>query len=90
MIEPKPSKLFKLKKWLTLNEAARHLSGICGEEVTVADILRLALDKHLRLSVNFVNHTSARPGTVVQTNLHEILGSLNAGEIDKSFQFEKT
>jgi hypothetical protein len=59
------SKLFKLKRWLTLPEAAQHLSGICGEEVTVADILRLALDGHLTLSVNFVNHAQARPGQVI-------------------------
>lgn len=59
------SKLFKLKQWMTLSEAAKHLSGTCGEEVGIADILRLALDGHLQLSVNFVNHAEARLGQIV-------------------------
>jgi hypothetical protein len=58
-------KLFNLKKWLTLQDAARHLSIVVGEEVSVADVLRLALDGHLKLSVNFVNHTQARRGKVI-------------------------
>jgi hypothetical protein len=57
--------LFKLKEWLTVPEAAKHLSTIFGEEVSEADILRLALDGHLKLSVYFVNHATARRGKVV-------------------------
>lgn len=63
--KPPCSKIFKLKKWLTLPDAAKHLSNICNEEITEADILRLALDGHLKLSVNFVNYTKARCGKVV-------------------------
>jgi hypothetical protein len=58
-------KLFNLKEWLTVADAARHLAIAFGEEVTEADVLRLALDKRLRLSVYFVNHTRARCGKVV-------------------------
>ena len=58
-------KLFSLKKWLTLDEAARHLSIVLGEDVCVADVLRLALDGHLKLSFNFVNHCSAKKGKVM-------------------------
>ncbi len=58
-------KLFTLKKWLTLQEAARHLAIVFGEEVCEADVLRLALDGHLKLSVNFVNHAQARKGNVI-------------------------
>ncbi len=58
-------KLFTLKKWLTLQEAARHLAIVFGEEVCEADVLRLALDGHLKLSVNFVNHARAIKGNVV-------------------------
>ncbi|MGZ8157940.1 MAG: hypothetical protein ACXWT1_16440 [Methylobacter sp.] len=65
MNKPEGSKLFKLKEWLTLPDAAKHLSGVCNEEVTEADILRLALDGHLKLSVNFVNYTKARCGNIV-------------------------
>lgn len=58
----KPVKLFNFKEWLTLEDAARHLSLLFDEEVTLADVLRLALDKRLVLSVWFVNHTYARKG----------------------------
>jgi hypothetical protein len=59
------SKLFKLKEWLTVEEAAKHLSVVLGEEVVVADIYRLALDKHLVLSMNFPNKTYGNLGSVV-------------------------
>ncbi len=49
------SKLFKLKRWLSLSESAKHLSTVLGDEVSVADLLRLALDGRLVLSVVFVN-----------------------------------
>ena len=41
-------KLFNLKAWLTIADAARHLTIVFGEEVTEADVLRLALDRRLR------------------------------------------
>lgn len=58
------SKLLKLKSWLTVEDAAKRLSISAGEEVTEADILRLALDGHLTLSVYFVNHARGRPGRI--------------------------
>jgi len=70
---PVKSKLFKLKEWLTVPDAARHLSIIFGEEVSEADLLRLALDGHLKLSVYFVNHAVARCGKVVS---HEEIESV--------------
>lgn len=48
------SKLFKLKKWLTISEAQKHLTTLFGETVSKADIFRLALDHQLKLSVVFV------------------------------------
>ena len=33
--------LLSLKEWLTLDEAAEHLSGVFKEPVSVADIYRL-------------------------------------------------
>ena len=59
---PVRSKLFKLKKWLTVPDAARHLSILFDEEVSEADVLQLALDRHLKLSVNFVNNADAKCG----------------------------
>ena len=46
-------------------EAARYLAILFDEEVSEADVLRLALDKHLTLSVDFVNHANVRRGKVV-------------------------
>lgn len=90
MIKSTPSKLLKFKEWLTVPEAAKHLSAICEEEVSEADVLRLALDEHLKLSVNFVNHTYAKQGNVVpyrearRRHYHTILN-----EKDVSDFFEK-
>ena len=53
-------KLFALKEWLTLEQAALHLAGLFDEPVTVADVLRLGLDGRLILSVHFVNSCQAR------------------------------
>ena len=56
------SKLFNLKKWLTIEESAKYLSIMFDEDVSEADVLRLGLDKHLKLSVNFVNYAYALVG----------------------------
>ena len=58
-------KLLSLKHWLTVPDAARHLSILFGEEVSEADVLRLALDGHLRLSVDFVNGARGQIGRVI-------------------------
>ena len=58
-------KLFQLKEWLTVADAARHLSTVFMEEVSEADVLRLALDGNLTLSVNLVNHAEALGGRIV-------------------------
>ena len=59
-------RLFKLKQWLTLDETAAHLSILFDEPVSVADVLRLGLDGHLALSMEFVNHARARLGSVMR------------------------
>ena len=53
-------KLLKLKDWVTVAEAARYLSAITGEEVGEPDLIRLALDRHLTLSVRLINGAYAR------------------------------
>lgn len=58
-------KLFRLKRWLTLEGAASYLTTVLGENVEPGDILRLALDGHLKLSVRFVNHATAVRGTTI-------------------------
>lgn len=59
------SKLFKLKQWLTIQDTASYLSSIFDEPVKDYDILRFALDGHLKLSANLVNHACARMCKVV-------------------------
>jgi len=61
------SKLYSLREWLTLEEATSYLSTMLGEEISKADLYRLALDGYLKLSVDFVNHASARKGRWVKT-----------------------
>jgi len=56
------SKLLNLKVWLTVDDAAQRLSIILGEVVSEADVLRLAIDGRLQLSVYFVNYENARCG----------------------------
>jgi hypothetical protein len=55
------SNLLKLKEWLTVAEAAARLSGVFEEKVTEADILRLALDRKLTLSIRFKDDVVIRP-----------------------------
>jgi len=52
-------KLFRLKEWLSVEDAASHLSQLFGEYVSKADILQLALDGKLTLSVYLFNKTLA-------------------------------
>ena len=64
------SKLFSLKEWLTLEEAANYLTACLNEPVTQADTIRLAIDGHLTLSVNFVNSVYARCGKAIPNSEH--------------------
>lgn len=59
------SKLFKLKEWLTVPDAAKHLTVVFGEEVTEVDVLQLALEGHLKLSIFIEDISIARPGKIV-------------------------
>lgn len=59
-------KLFKVREWLTLEGAAKHLTAVCEEEVSVADLLQLGVEKKLTLSVNLVNHAKAKLGRIVR------------------------
>ncbi len=79
------SKIFKLKKWLTLEEAADHLGGALQEPVSVVDLLRLAQDGHLTLSTNFVNHARVYKGRRVAFDMARmmIFPGLNASLSDE-------
>jgi len=66
-------KLSNMKEWLTVADAARHLSIVLSEDVTEADVLRLALDRQLRLSVYIVGTTIARCGRITGEAIGQIL-----------------
>mgnify|MGYP005812519221 FL=1 len=55
--------LSRLKKWLTLEDAAKHLSLLLSEEVTTADLLQLAIHGELTLSVTMPGSYWAYPYT---------------------------
>jgi hypothetical protein len=78
------SKLLKLKKWLTLQEVINHISSSVSETVTEADIYRWALEKHLTLSVNFVNETYAYLG-LLDTLQSLALTELETEMIEKGY-----
>jgi hypothetical protein len=59
------SKLFKLKEWLTISDAAKHLTTTLHEIVSEADVLQLALEGNLKISVYLVNGAIARECIVV-------------------------
>lgn len=44
------SKLYKLKEWFSLEDAAKRLSSGLGELITTADVLQLVIEGHLPLS----------------------------------------
>lgn len=82
-------KLFNLKEWLTLADAVRHLAIVFGEDVTEADVLRLALDGHLRLSVDFVNHAMARCGKVARYTEAELVAAIESGTLPDDLKWMK-
>ncbi len=60
------SKLFKLKKWLTIAETVQHLTAVLGEAVEEKDVFRLVLDGYLRLSIDFVNKATVNQGKYIE------------------------
>jgi hypothetical protein len=48
-------KIFKCKEWLSIQDAVKYLSLLLEDEITESDLLRLVLDKQLRLSVRIAS-----------------------------------
>jgi len=69
----KVSKLFKFKEWLTIPDAAKHLSHFFGEKISEADVLRLGIDGHLKLSVHFSKPIIAKYGASCRNNIKYFL-----------------
>lgn len=62
------SKLFSLKEWLTLEDAASYLKAAFKEDVTPAHILQMAIEGNLVISVYLVNPVDVITGKVVPKN----------------------
>ncbi len=74
------SKLYKLKEWLTISDAAKYLTHSLEEEVTEADVLRLGLDQHLKLSVYLPNGAIVKRGKIVTHSLDELIDAIARNE----------
>jgi hypothetical protein len=56
--------LLALKQWVSIEDAARFLSLGLQEVVNAADVLQMALEGQLRISVSFVNGVWAQRGSL--------------------------
>ena len=59
------SKIFKLKQFLTVEDATRHLSQSLEEPVSLPDFYRFVVDEHLTMSVRFNSQAFAQSGKYV-------------------------
>lgn len=72
---------YKLREWLTVQEAAKHLSISFGEDITEADILRLAIEGALSLSIHLLEPVKAQRGGVVRYTEAEIDAAIQSGTL---------
>ncbi|HIF9533776.1 TPA: hypothetical protein ACX6S0_002114 [Photobacterium damselae] len=78
------SKLLKLKSFFTIDEAKKYLSDSLEEPVSFSDIYRLAMDKHLTLSVRLINQAFAIKGVIItgeDGDLVQVQTDLVTGEV---------
>jgi hypothetical protein len=57
-----PEKLLQMKEWLTVSEAAEYLRQVFDKHLTAADVLRYALNGHLKLSLRFLSGVAVAAG----------------------------
>lgn len=90
-----PRKLHKLKEWLSVPDAAQHLSSIQGEAVSEADLLVYALEGKLKLSINFMNIAFVQWGTLIPyedmkwEEFRELNGQVSSRPVKSSLVDEK-
>ena len=71
------SKLYKLKKWVSLSEAANLIAENIKERVEVCDVLQLALDGQIAISALLINGTCGRqcnPVKLADVTFNEVIG----------------
>lgn len=59
------SKLFKIKQWVTAQQALDFLTLQLGEDVTPLDVLQLAVEQKLKISVKFDHRVPAMLGATI-------------------------
>lgn len=81
------NKLLKLKKYLSINDAADYLSATLEEKVSIADIYELSLEGHLAISIRLTNQAYAKKVSLVpeleQVDSEERIESVQAEEVDE-------
>jgi hypothetical protein len=73
------SKLFKLKKWLTLEDTCKRLSTTLEEDVNVKDLIQLIIEGDLRVSWYFQMFGGYEAVKVIKDNVY-VLGELSGEE----------
>lgn len=73
------SKLFKLKKWLSIEDTCKRLSITLEEEVNVKDLIQLIIEGDLRVSWYFQVHDGMEAVEVIKDNVY-VLDSLKGEE----------
>lgn len=68
------SKLFNIKEWVTIEDAAKYLTTTLGEKYDPADILQLAIAGRLIISVYIVNKVFVLTGKVFPKN--QLIGKI--------------
>lgn len=89
--EGQMSKLLKLKKFFTLEEAAIYLTNVLEEPVSIATLYQLIADKQVMLSVRLINQAYALKGQIFECeegDLIEFKTDLVTGEVLEKPQFE--
>jgi len=69
------SKLFELKEWHSLEYSANYLTKKLNESFLPSDILRMAIEGRITMSVYFIGHVSARGGEITSK------GQLKSGDL---------
>lgn len=77
------NKIYKFKKWFTLCDAAKYLSAVCEGNIDELDILQLAIDREIEISVMFMSPVYARRCDLIHFNEQERKIALETGVYSK-------
>ncbi len=66
------SKLFKLKEWLSLDDACKRLSTVFEEEVSIHDLIQLVIDNRISISWYFKSNQYIKAVEVLMDNVYVV------------------